>query len=82
MGDKINKYNDMKDKDYLTFYVGDGGDRESASVYYARVVSAPSKRLAIKKFITDWEKLSDTDTISESTYRNFDAEPIEEMRLQ
>jgi mevalonate pyrophosphate decarboxylase len=74
MSDKINK-------DYITFYVGDGGDRESASVYYARVVSASSKRSAIKKFIINWDGLSNSDTIPESRYNDFDAKSIKEIRL-
>ena len=39
-------------KFYLCFWVGDGGDRESYSVYYSKLVLAHSRDEALDKYIS------------------------------
>lgn len=39
-------------KFYLCFWVGDGGDRESYSVYYSKLVLARSRNEALDKYIS------------------------------
>ena len=57
---------------YLTFFVGDGSDRESASCYYANIILASSVNNA-KKQLLDIQN-SEDDHID-----NYDAIPCSEM---
>jgi len=41
----------MNEKYFLVFWIGDGGDRESNSVYYSCLVKANSKTEAIERYI-------------------------------
>jgi hypothetical protein len=40
----------MKDKIFLCFYEGDGGDSESHSTYYSEIISAENKNEALLKY--------------------------------
>ena len=58
-------------RDYLVFWIGpDGGDRESCSVYYSKIVNESTKTKAIKVFIRDWEGISNLIDIDEYMEEN------------
>ncbi len=42
-------------KEFLVFWVGDGGDRESCSVYYSTLVHAISETEAIDKYFNKFK---------------------------
>jgi len=49
---KLKKFNENLDISnlYLCFWIGDGGDRESYSVYYSKLVEANSEEEALEKY--------------------------------
>lgn len=38
--------------EYLVFWIGDGGDRESNSVYYSKLIKGDNETDVIKKYIS------------------------------
>lgn len=53
----IKEMNMIGEKYYLCFWVGDGGDRESYSVYYSKLVIAGDEDEALDKYIKSDKKL-------------------------
>lgn len=48
-------------EDFLVFWIGDGGDSESYSVYYSNIVSATTRQLAIREYVKKQDMLDDDD---------------------
>jgi len=69
----------MKDTQFLVFWMGDGGDRESASVYYAMLVDAETNRDAKIKYLLSRDvNLIESDLTLED-YDNIGIVPIDDI---
>jgi len=74
-------------RDYLVFWVGDGGDRESCSVFYSNIISASSKTNAIEGYIRythDIDNLIDLEEYMEENeilLSDYDTLKCEELKI-
>lgn len=72
----------MKNIDFLVFWVGDGGDSESYSVYYSNIVSAPTKELAIREYVKKQDRLADTDVALDNiNYEYYGTIPCDKLKI-
>ena len=69
-------------KDYLVFWVGDGGDSESYSVFHSNIISAKSSKLAIREYVKERNLLKDDDEeLNEIEYEYYDTLLCSELRI-
>lgn len=52
------------DKLFICAWEGDGGDRESCSIFYSKVVKAKSRKEALEKYFNSGEKFGESGDIS------------------
>ena len=62
-----------KEKLFLCFWVGDGGDSESNSVWYSELVEASSKKEALKKYFASGK------AFASSNEENYGVKEIEKI---
>jgi len=73
----------MNSIDFLVFWVGDGGDSESYSVYYSKIITAPTKELAIREYVKYLDRLADDDkSLDTIKYEYYGTIPCNELKIK